>query len=473
MSEELNAILQAMQELTSTVKEHSVDPATLDFETVKNLFGEQIGALVEVQVKEQMSRQPVRRVPGDPVQAGLEEGAALVKASNRYHRHVKDFAARGYTREMGQTIKPLDLWIAQRILDGQVAARGKGYIDSNAPVPASDDLRAAVKALTSTGSTTGDELVPTGMASELWQDFFLASRIVANMNRIPMPTNPFDVPLGLGDVTWRKGSENTATTASDPATAKSTLTVTELVTEQNWSYTLNEDAVIAMAPAIRERLAISGGEVIDAFALNADGTDDDTGNINLDDANPDDTNYYLSAGQDGIRHQWLRDNTDMDIDAGGDALADADIVGALALMGKYAVMPSQTRIVTDVSTYLKGLLNLDAVLTIDKFGSDAVVVTGQLAAYRGIPIIVSESHELGESDGCVSTTANNNTLGSISIYNRMMWYVGFLRELLIEVDRDIQKRQYIMVTSLREAVGCHGTRASATHTAGIRNILVA
>jgi hypothetical protein len=55
----------------------------------------------------------------------------------------------------------------------------------------------------------------------------------------------------------------------------------------------------------------------------------------------------------------------------------------------------------------------------------------------------------------------------------MMWYVGFLRELLIEVDRDIQKRQYIMVTSLREAVGCHGTRASATHTAGIRNILVA
>jgi hypothetical protein len=473
MSEQLDAILRQMQELTTTVREHRFDPATLDFEQVKGLFGEQIGALVEAQVKEQMSRQPVRRVPGDPVQAGLEEAAGLVKAGNRYFGHVKEFAARGYSKEMGQIVKPIDLWIAQRILDGQVLARGKGFIDGAAPVPASEDLRAAVKALTSTGSTTGDELVPTGMASELWQDFFLASRIVANMTRVPMPTNPFDIPLGLGDVTWRKGSENTATTASDPATAKSTLTATELVTEQNWSYTLNEDAVVAMAPTIRERLAISGGEIIDAFALNADGTDENTGNINLDDANPTDTNYYLSAGQDGIRHQWIRDNTAMTVNAGGDALSDSDIVSALALMGKYAVAPSQVRMVCDVSTYLKGLLNLDAVLTIDKFGPDAVVATGQLAAYRGIPIIVSESHELAEDDGCLSTTAESNTLGSISFFNRMMWYVGFLRDLLIEVDRDIQKRQYIMVSSLREAVAARGTRSSNTHTAGIRNILVA
>ena len=73
-----------------------------------------------------------------------------------------------------------------------------------------------------------------------------------------MPTNPFDVPLGLGDVTWRKGTENTATTASDPATAKTTLTATELVTEVNWSYTLEEDSIIALMPAIRARLGISG-----------------------------------------------------------------------------------------------------------------------------------------------------------------------------------------------------------------------
>ena len=174
--------------------------------------------------------------------------------------------------------------------------------------PASDELENAVKALTSTGSATGDELVPTNMAAMLWDDFFLASRIVT-MQRITMPTNPFDVPLGLGSVTWRKGTENTATTASDPATAKSTLTATELITEQNWSYTLDEDAAVAMAPSIRARLCAGGGEIMDAFALNADATNAATGNINLDDADPDDASYYLSAGQDGIRHQWIVDNT--------------------------------------------------------------------------------------------------------------------------------------------------------------------
>ena len=47
-----------------------------------------------------------------------------------------------------------------------------------------------------------------------------------------------------------------------------------------------------------------------------------------------------------------------------------------------------------------------------------------------------------------------------------MWYAGFRRDLLIETDRDIQKRMYVMVTSLRMAVAAHGTRSTNTHTAG-------
>jgi hypothetical protein len=42
--------------------------------------------------------------------------------------------------------------------------------------------------------------------------------------------------------------------------------------------------------------------------------------------------------------------------------------------------------------------------------------------------------------------------------------------MMIEVDRDIQKRQTIMVVSYRQAIGCRGTRSTATHTAGMRNI---
>ena len=461
---QFDAVLAQMAELTNAVK--SAPKNELQWEQIQKSFGGQIDALVEAQVKAALDKQPAFRTGGG--QPIAHDGTTK---AGRYARFLKSFEQGQQHKAAGMVYSPADLLIAKMLLDGQVKNYSPG-MGGGAARPASDELENAVKALTSTGSGTGDEIVPTNMAAMLWDDFFLASRIVNTMQRINMPTNPFDVPLGLGSVTWRKGTENTATTASDPATAKSTLTATELITEQNWSYTLDEDAAVAMAPSIRARLAQSGGEVMDAFALNADATNAATGNINLDDADPDDASYYLSAGQDGIRHQWIVDNTAMTVAAGGDALGDGDITGAMGKMGKYAADPTQLVIVTDVGTYLSGFLGLTNVVTVDKFGPGAVVLTGQLAAYRGVPIIVSASAPKTEADGKVSTTAGNNTLGQFSIFNRNMWYAGFRRDLLIETDRDIQKRMYVMVTSLRMAVAAHGTRSTNTHTAGAVNILI-
>jgi hypothetical protein len=472
--EHLDALMQNISELQETVRTNAQTPTiSIDKERLEEDFSELIEGLVEVQVAEKMEQQPARRVPGDFIGPDGDVTSLDSLKGNRYFPMLREFQDHGEYKDFGTKIKPVDLWFAQKILQGQWDQKHASFGNQAAAQPPSDDLEKAVKALTSTGSGTGDELVPTDLAAQLWEDIFLASRVVnEGMIVIPMPSNPFDVPLGLGDVTWRKGAENVVTTVSDPATAKSVLTATELVTEQNWSYTLDEDAVVAMAPSIRGRLAQSGAEIIDDFAINADSESGATGNVNLDDAAPAATLYYLSDGQDGIRRQWIVDNTAQKVDAGGNALVDGDITGALTLMQKYAVNPAEVRGVCDVSTYLNGFLTLAETITVDKFGNDATVLTGQLASYRGVPIIVSSSHRLGMADGKLSTTGSNNTLGSISFFNRGMWYAGFRRQILIEVDRDIQKRQYIMVTSLREAVAAHGSRAANIHTAGVFNILV-
>jgi hypothetical protein len=247
------------------------------------------------------------------------------------------------------------------------------------------------------------------------------------------------------------------------------------VTEQNWSYTLDEDAIVAMAPALRSRLAQSGAEIIDAFVLNADATNAATGNINTDDAAPAADSYYLSDGQDGLRHQWLVDNTGQGVAASA-ALTDAKITEMLGKMGKYAINPAEVLLITDVQTYLNGFLKTgtgapgEYFSTLDKVGPNAVILTGQMGQYRGIPVIVSASAPTTEADGKVSATAANNTKGQITAVNRMMWYAGFRRELLIEMDRDIQRRMFIMVSSIRQAVAAHGTRSSASHVAGLRDI---
>ncbi len=464
MSTQLDVVLAQMAELTNAVK--AAPKNELQWGDIERQFKGQIDGLVEAQVKSALDKQPAFRT-GNPATIAHDG----YNKAGRYGRFLKSFEQNQQHKQYGLSYSPVDLLIAKTMLDCQA----KNYIPGTGggkAQPASADLDNAIKALTSTGSGTGDELVPTNMAAMLWDDFFLASRIVATMMRIDMPTNPFDIPLGLGSVTWRKGTENTATTASDPATAKSTLTATELVTQQEWSYTLDEDAAIAMAPAVRGKLAQSGAEIMDAFALNADSTNAATGNINLDDADPDDASYYLSSGQDGLRHAWLVDNTAMTVAAGGDALDAADVTSALGKMGKYAVDPSKLVIVTDAGTYLNGFLKLTNVVTVDKFGPNAVILTGQLATYYGIPIIVSASAPKTEADGKVSTTAGNNTLGQFTVFHRDMWYAGFARNLLIESDRDITKRQYIMVTSLRQAVAAHGTRSTQIHTSGAANILI-
>lgn len=450
-------IAQRLTEIEQAVKNNQ----QVNWEQVKVDFEASHKAYTDAQIREKMDARPLRRT-GTLIGADGQK----ISDSNRYHGFLSAFAKDGFHKWGHHKTQPIDLWMARQLL-----AKANHYQPSQVKGP-SEDLEIAVKALTSTGAATGDEYVPTDMADQVWMDMFLASKVAGTLLTVPMTSDPFDWPLGLGSVVWRKGTQNTATTHSDPATAKSTFTTTELVTEQRWSYTLDEDAVVAMMPLLRAEITRSAGEMIDDFAINADSTNAATGNINLDDADPADDSYYLSDGQDGLRHQWIVDNTAQTVNAGGDALVDADLTSAFKLQDKYAVDPQSNIILCDVSTYLAGLLPLTNVFTVDKFGPSAVILTGQLAAYRGVPIIPSSQHRKAEADGKQSTTAANNTLGSITLYNRLNWGLGFRRQVLIEVDRLIQARQLVMVTSFREAIGARGARSTNVHTSGIRNILV-
>lgn len=409
-----------------------------------------------------------------PVRKGESIAPAQEKAVNQYNGKYKAeleaIVKDGYYKLGNWKMTAADMWMASKLLGKANDMRKAGIAINGADKlqPVSGDLHTAVKLMTSTGSGIGDEYVPTGMASALWNDFFTASRVAADLPSQPMPTDPFDLPLGLTRPTWRKGTQGQGSSAVNSATAKSTLTSTEQLVEIDWTYNLEEDAVVAMMPALRQMLTLSGGEQMDAFALNADNTNAATGNINSDDANPDNDAYYLSDGQDGIRHLWIVDNTGQATNAGGDALADADLISALNKLDKYGTDLTSCRIVPGIAAYF-AMLGLTNVATVDKYGPMATVVSGELARYRGVPIIPSASQPKAEADGKVSATAASNTLGTISLYNRNNWRVGFRRNLLIEVDRNIQTRQLIMVVSFRMAVAAHGTRSSALHTSGIYN----
>ena len=313
-------------------------------------------------------------------------------------------------------------------------------------------------AMDSTTAGSGDELVPTQEASTLWMDVNLETMVAPLFSRVDMPSDPFEIPLQLGDVNWYPGTENLAVTATALNTAKQTLTSYELVGQVPWSLTLDEDAVIAMAQEVRSGLVRNAAEVIDDVVLNGDSTA--VNNINADEATISKSDVgkgHWLLGFDGLLHLPLVDNTAQANDHSA-AVSDGMFNEVRGKLGKYGVRPSELAYLMDVNTYIRAL-SADNFRTLDKLGPNATVLRGQLGAVEGIPVIVSEQLKLADTDGQVTDA------GRLLIVNRSQWRVGFRRELAIETDRDIQKRQNIMVVSLRIAFAERtGSRSTATHT---------
>ena len=334
-----------------------------------------------------------------------------------------------------------------------------------------EEWQASLKAaMDSTTAGTGDELVPTQEAAALWMDVNLETLVAPLFSRIDMSTNPFEIPLQLGDVNWYPGTENLSTTSTALTTARQTMTAYELVAEVPWSLTLDEDAVIAMAAEVRSSLIRDAVEVIDDVLLNADTTT--VNNITADGATISTTDAGKArwlVGFDGLLHLPLVDNTSQANNHA--ATVSDDMFNEIrAKVGKHGVRPSELAYIMDVNTYIRSL-SVSNFRTLDTLGPNTTLLRGQLGAVEGIPVIVSEQMALADADGKVTDAGNAVDTGRLLIVNRSQWRVGFRREMSIETERDMQKRQNIMVISMRLAsMERTANRATATHVALQHNI---
>ena len=143
------------------------------------------------------------------------------------------------------------------------------------------------------------------------------------------------------------------------------------------------------------------------------------------------------------------DNTNQGNDHGA-AVSDDMFNEARAKLGKYGVRPSECAFVMDINTYIRSQ-SIENFRTIEKLGPNATLLTGQLGDIEGIPIIVSEQMLLADIDGKVTSGGNGTDTGRVLVVNRNMYRLGFKRELMIESERDIQKRQTVLVASMRVA----------------------
>ncbi len=326
----------------------------------------------------------------------------------------------------------------------------------------------------------GLELVGAQYVSEMWAAARNLDSIVPSIREIPMnaPTGYVPIDGNVPEMLFVEESTTagaSAYTSSKTPSNRVTLTAKKFTIQQRWSGEMEEDSIIAYVPFLRDKLAMSAALHLGSAYYNGDTTNAGTGNINLDDANPADTKHYLAW--DGIRHFWLVDYTGQGVNMAA-ALdfaklnvirgrlngGDDDVDNALTNIN-WGLNPRDLRIVADWDTYM-AMLDGDKVTTIDKYGSGATALTGELGSFAGVPIITPPYATKTEADGKASTTEASNTKGQISMFAPAGWLAGSRRNVQMFMDRVQGTDQILIELYTRRALTKFGTNVAA----GIYNI---
>jgi len=382
---------------------------------------------------------------------------AAVKAQEKDHK-AKVGGADLVDPDMGEVAGINgDLWLLQHVMHRHPSTINPEAVQKAYHTHYGRDMKLAsiVKALDTVDSSA---VVPTDLVSVLLADVEKASPFMANVPIVDMPTNPWEMPYQSGSVTLYGVDESTTDTAdaiagSDAAFDKVTLTAKKVGARAMWSRELDEDAAIAILPTIRNdfiRVTRDGWERNFMFG---DETTDNT-NINTVGAVPTTTpgakDPWLQT--DGIIHKALVVSTAQAGDVNA-AITAKLWLGIRQKMGKYGDTAG------DLLSYvnrdlLYDMMSLTEVITPDKYGAAATILTGELARIWGTPLFITDGIPKTAAAGSISSTGGNNTKKSFVIVNRNYGMtVGRRGDLRISVDAYPRTDQYEGIIYSRYDIG--------------------
>jgi len=246
----------------------------------------------------------------------------------------------------------------------------------------SHDVTEFAKAMDTATSEEGAEWIPTGFAAELVQKLKLELKVAALHPRIRMPSDPYKLPVEGGDATAYLVSESTSDTAtkmtaSTPGTKNITFDAKKLGVRVLWSGELVEDSVIAALPYVQMKVVRALAEAQEEATINGD---DSTTHQDSDVTSSADRRKawkgYRKMAQSAAKVDLSTFNT-------------TNLRSIRKAMGKYGVDPNKLAWIAGLSVFNK-MLGLAEVITVDKYGSNATILTGELAKLDGIPVVVSE-----------------------------------------------------------------------------------
>ena len=269
----------------------------------------------------------------------------------------------------------------------------------------------------------------------LWDD--IRERLVIEnlFNSFAMPSVTMNMPLNpeAGYGTWVTTAQFGDATGLSSGTAQThgltdtTISAYKLATKELLTYEEEDDAMIAMVPLIRDAAVRRMAKSSDKALLNGD---KDVAINATEGAYP--FNGLATIAKDDTRTIQLEGTL-----ASTTAADLADFRAMRRAMGVHGHNPADLVFVVNHDTYYD-LLEDTSFQTMDKVGERATIITGQVGAIGGTPVIVS-----GEFPAKAA-----NSVAAIAVHMGN-YLLGNYKGLTVERERSVEKQQNLLVVTRR------------------------
>ena len=315
------------------------------------------------------------------------------------------------------------------------------------------ELRKALKAMDTGTALEGGNWVPTLFSGAFIDDVRLQLKVAALFPRItiPMGTGSFDVPTqGARQEAYLIGESTSDTStkiqARTMASTKITFTPIKHALRMLFSDEMTEDSAVAIMPLVQSELAAALANAEEIACINGAtaATHFDAGVTAAND---------IRKSWDGLRAavgtqtSTTAPNGNANKAATGTLWTTGDMNEVRKEMGKYGVNPSDLAWITSINGYIN-MLAVAEVQTMDKYGSNATILSGELAKHNGIPVVVSEHVSAGlGATGNVDGVTTTKTIGLLA--NRNSFWFADKGTPRSDSERDIDTQQTRVVVSRR------------------------
>ena len=301
------------------------------------------------------------------------------------------------------------------------------------------------------GAGVGAELIPDQFLADLHMEYEVPTVVRSLFSEVQMTSNTMLAPrINRGGRPYIKGTVSSDNPALYPVSTvqmgQAQITAKGLATRYILDEELIEDSAVLLLPAMQRMIAKDMRDAVEDALINGDSASthqDAIASWNIRER----WGTGLGGSNDhrrlwtGLRAASFDKSTTLSVNS-----IDATLLLELiSKLGEYAA--SDKVLIVSPEALYGSLMGLEQLITLDKFGPQATILTGQLGSIFGMPVVVSRFL----SDDLATTglyTGSGATTGILCV-SRDSWNIFARRGISIQQEQDITSGAYNMVATER------------------------